>query len=64
VLPYYPRSSWRCDVTAALGGLYKPLLQAVPRTEKMSNFSNLLKILAVEKKIRAGFDMSDWTIPL
>jgi hypothetical protein len=28
-------------------GLYKPLVQAVPCTEKMSNFGNFLKILAV-----------------
>jgi hypothetical protein len=64
-------------------GLYKPLVQAVPRTEKMSNFGNLKKkylqcilaariltvdfvvcTLAVKKKIRARFDMSDRTIPL
>jgi hypothetical protein len=62
--------------------LYKPLVKAVPHTEKMSNFGNFKKILAmrisskiltvdfvvcilaVKKKIRAGFDMSDWTIPL
>jgi hypothetical protein len=53
--------------------LYKPLVKAVPHTEEMSNFGNFKKILtvdfvvcilAVKKKIRAGFDMSDWTIPL
>jgi hypothetical protein len=63
--------------------LYKPLVKAVPHTEKMSNFGNLKKkylqcvlatsiltvdfvvcTLAVKKKIRAGFDMSDWTIAL
>jgi hypothetical protein len=61
--------------------LYKPLVQAVPRTEKKVTsaiFKKYLqcvlaaKILTVYfvvctlavKKIRAGFDMSDRTIPL
>jgi hypothetical protein len=62
--------------------LYKPLVQAVPRTEKVSNLAIFKKYLqwvlaakiltvdfvvctlAVKKKIRAGFDMSDRTIPL
>jgi hypothetical protein len=62
--------------------LYKPLVQAVPRTEKRvisAIFKKYLQCvlaariftvdfvvctLAVKKKIRAGFDMSDRTIPL
>jgi hypothetical protein len=66
--------------------LYKPLVQAVKRSEKMCYLGNLKKkkkylqcvlaarILTVDfvvrtlavkkKKIRAGFDMSDRTIPL
>ena len=62
-------------------GLYKPLVQAVPHTQKISNFAIFKKylqcVLAAKiltvyfvvyscsgKKIRAGFDMSDRTIPL
>jgi hypothetical protein len=62
--------------------LYKPLVQAVPRTEKRVTSAIFKKYLhcvlaariltvdfvvctlAVKKKIMAGFDMSDRTIPL
>jgi hypothetical protein len=63
-------------------GLYKPLVQAVPLTEKWVTWvifkkylqcvlvARILTVdfvvctLAVKKKIRAGFDLSDRTIPL